>query len=630
MRVRRRLGSLGVVATAVTAAALVLAACSSSSTTSPSGTPTGGTKVTGGTATWAEPPGSPPNYIFPVMPIKYASVDNISQFQYMLFRPLFFFGLTTSDSPVLNTQLSLAQQPTYSNNSTQAVVNLKNYSWSNGEQVTAQDVVFFMNLLHAQKSNWYAYVPGTLPDNVTNITVNSPTQLTFTFDKTYNSFWMTYNELSQITPLPKAWDIKAAGAAPGSGGCFNAAYGSADSACTDVYNFLNGQAAQLSSYATNPLWQIVDGPWKLSAFDSSGNVTMVPNGSYSGPVKPTLSQFKEVPFTTEDSEFNALIGNSLDVGYVPTTDITSATSNPSVAGPNNSRVSPHYYMNPWILFSFNYFPLNFNSTGNNGTAGSIFKQLYIRQALQSLENQPLYIRDYLKGYGVPTYGPIPLLPSNPYVTSTERNNPYPYDVAKAKSLLSSHGWKVVPGGTDTCTDAGTGSNQCGAGIPAGTQLNLHLEQSSGVNWQINTVAAEKSSWSQAGINVSVSTATFDTVLGNATPCTPGPSCTWQMEWWGGGWEYSPDQYPTGDVLLATGAGSNSGSYSDPQTDSLIKQTYTSNVSLAQYENYVAQQVPWIWQPNADYELTEIHNNLRGVTPQNPFANLLPENWYFVK
>jgi len=615
---------------AVTAAALILAACSSSSTTSPSGTPTGGTKVQGGTAAWAEPPGSPPNYIFPVMPIKYASVDNISQFQYLMFRPLFFFGLTTSTSPVLNTQLSLAQQPTYSNNNTQAVVNLKNYSWSNGEQVTAQDVVFFMNLLHAQKSNWYAYVPGTLPDNVTNITVNSPTQLTFTFDKSYNSFWMTYNEFSQITPLPKAWDIKATGGAPGSGGCFDAAYGTADTACTAVYNYLNGQASQLSSYASSPLWQIVDGPWKLSAFDSSGNVTLVPNNSYSGPVKPTLSQFKEVPFTSEDSEFNALIGNSLDVGYVPTTDITASTSDPSVAGPNNNRLSSNYYMNPWILFSFNYFPLNFNSTGNNGTAGPIFHQLYIRQALQSLENQPLYIKDYLKGYGVPTYGPIPLLPSNPYITSTEKNNPYPYDVSKAKSLLSSHGWKVVPGGTDTCTNAGSGPNQCGAGIPAGTPLSLHLEQSSGVNWQINTIAAEKSSWSQAGIDVTVSTATFDTVLGNATPCTPGPSCTWQMEWWGGGWEYSPDQYPTGDVLLATGAGSNSGSYSDPQTDSLIKQSYTSNVSLAQYENYVAEQIPWIWEPNADYELTEIHSKLRGVTPQNPFANLLPENWYFVK
>jgi peptide/nickel transport system substrate-binding protein len=84
------------------------------------------------------------------------------------------------------------------------------------------------------------------------------------------------------------------------------------------------------------------------------------------------------------------------------------------------------------------------------------------------------------------------------------------------------------------------------------------------------------------------------------------------------------------VLFATGALSNSGSYSDPTADALVKQTSTSNVGLAQYENYIATQLPWIWQPNADYLLTEIRNNLRGVVPQNPFGDLLPENWYFVR
>jgi len=41
-------------------------------------------------------------------------------------------------------------------------------------------------------------------------------------------------------------------------------------------------------------------------------------------------------------------------------------------------------------------------------------------------------------------------------------------------------------------------------------------------------------------------------------------------------------------------------------------------------------LPVIWEPNADYELSEIKNNIRGVAPQNPFANLFPEYWYYVK
>ena len=35
-------------------------------------------------------------------------------------------------------------------------------------------------------------------------------------------------------------------------------------------------------------------------------------------------------------------------------------------------------------------------------------------------------------------------------------------------------------------------------------------------------------------------------------------------------------------------------------------------------------------PTADYQITEIANNLKGVTPQSPTLSLTPEYWYFVK
>ena len=37
-----------------------------------------------------------------------------------------------------------------------------------------------------------------------------------------------------------------------------------------------------------------------------------------------------------------------------------------------------------------------------------------------------------------------------------------------------------------------------------------------------------------------------------------------------------------------------------------------------------------WQPNGAYELTEVKNNLKGVTPQPATLGINPENWYFVK
>jgi len=52
------------------------------------------------TVTFAEGPGANPNYIFPYMGGAYFSVDNINQFQTMMFRPLYWFGLAGSVSVV--------------------------------------------------------------------------------------------------------------------------------------------------------------------------------------------------------------------------------------------------------------------------------------------------------------------------------------------------------------------------------------------------------------------------------------------------------------------------------------------------------------------------------------------------
>ena len=68
----------------------------------------------------------------------------------------------------------------------------------------------------------------------------------------------------------------------------------------------------------------------------------------------------------------------------------------------------------------------------------------------------------------------------------------------------------------------------------------------------------------------------------------------------------------------------------PRPTRLIAATNTTNTNLDSYQNYIAKQLPVIWEPNADYELSEVKNTLRGVAPQNPFANLFPEYWYYVK
>lgn len=634
-RSARSLAAFGALAIVV----LALAACGGSG----SGGTNGSTNTTppssaqkGGTAYFAEGSQATPNYIFPFASLSYFSVTNLSQFQMLMYRPLYWFG--QGATPNLNLSLSLAQNPVYSNGGKIVKVTMKPYKWSNGETVTAQDVVFWMNMMKVEaKANWAGYVPGTIPDDLANVVAKGNT-VTFTFKGPANSYWRTYNELSQITPMPMAWDVTSAGGPKQA--CGTATYASVTvtsgktamnpvsssaKSCAAVYNFLAGESKKLSSYASSPIWSVVDGPWKLQHFDTSGNVTMVPNPKYSGPIKPRLSKFVELPFTSDTAEFNALAAGKVDVGFLPPQDITANATLKGTCGitpgANNPRLSNYNIVagNAWQI---NYFPYNFNSTGNNGQAGKIFQQTYFRQAFQMLVNQPAYIEHVFKGYGVPTYGPVPVCPPNKFASSAETSSPFTYNPTKAVSLLKSHGWKVSPGGTSTCTNA----SKCG--VPAGTKLNFTLQYVSGSVSEDQLMQSEKSSWAQAGIHVSMTTGTFDTVLGTAVPCH-GSGCTWQFANWGGGWIFAPDYYPTGEDLFQTGALSNPGSYSDPKTDSLIKKTDFSNTPLSAYENYVAAQMPVVWQP-IGVTVSEINKKLQGVTPLSPLANLNPENWYFTK
>ncbi|HEY1626390.1 MAG TPA: ABC transporter substrate-binding protein [Streptosporangiaceae bacterium] len=600
------------------AAALVLtaAACGSSSSGGGSGSAStgnsGGTKTQGGTATYALPPNAVPNYIFPFDSSTYFSTANAQYFQYLMYRPLYWFG--NGASPTLNTNLSLAEEPKYDGD--KVTITMKDWKWSNGESITAQDVVFWIHMLQAEPDNWGASVPGGFPSNVSDVTAVSPTELTMEMNKSYNHTWFTYNELSQITPMPKAWDRTANGASD----CANSV-----SDCSAVYSYLDSQSKNGSTWASSPLWSVVDGPWKLQSFNASGNSTFVPNDKYGG-TKPTLSQFKELPFTTESAEYNVLRGggNQIDVGYMPTTDAPS-TSNPGEPGSNPVN---GYYLSPLYEWSINYFPVNENSTTGNGP---VDKQLYFRQALQYLVNQEGVIRGPLHGYGYPTVGPVGTVPATDYLSAKgKQGDPFPYNVDKAKQLLTEHGWDVKPNGVSTCQDPA----KCGDGVKKGHGLEFNLPYATGTGWIEEMVDQLQSNASLAGIKINVQGKPFNqvTAIGAGNCVVVKSSCDWDMVLWGGGWSFAPDYYPSGETLFMGGSAANSSGFEDAQNDSLINQTLTANAldPLYQWQDYLSTKLPENWLPNGVYELTEVANNLQGVLPQNSTGAINPENWYFTK
>jgi len=606
MRSRRHWGRLAGIASGIAATALVAGACSGGNGTPAPGSAPGSARA-GGVATFALGPGVVPDWIFPFIDSAHSSIDNRNQFEYLMYRPLYWFG--QDGQPVVNSSLSLADPAVFSNGNKTVTISLKSFLWSDGEAVTTTDITFWLNLLAAEKQNWAYYVPGGLPDNLTGYKIVSPTQIVLSLKSAYSPDWFTDNELSQITPLPAAWDKTSATTA---GHCATSV-----SSCPAVWQYLYSQAKQVSTYATSPLWQVVDGPWRLASYQTTGYSVFKPNPKYSGPVKPKLSEFVETPFTTESAELNVLRSGQISVGYLPVTDI----------GQKQLIQGSGYTLTPWLDAGINYFPYNFN----NPVDGPVFRQLYIRQAVQHLINQPQFISTIFQGYASPTYGPVPVEPANPFVDSYEKANPYKFSVSAARQLLTSHGWTVPSNGTATCAKPGTAASECGTGVKIGAKLDFNLLYASGTTELTQEMQAMKSTFSQVGIVLNLSQAPFDQVISSSVPCQPAQaSCGWQLDNWGGGWSYSMDHFPNGDLIFGTGAGDNFGSYSSTTADSLITQTDHVPGTLPADENYLAANLPAIFMPKADYQLTEVQNKLQGVTPQEPTFNITPEAWYFTK
>jgi peptide/nickel transport system substrate-binding protein len=582
--------------------ALVLAGCGGSSGSG------GGSQATK-KVTFALPPSSPPTSIFPLLSSAQYTNVNLNQFTKLLFLPIYWVGHGSTVLTVDSTR-SLGSMPVWASDGRSVTIKLKHWTWSNGTPVTARDVQFWQNLVTANKTDFGGYVPGAYPDNIVATKVLNSTTIRFTFNKTYNHQWVLYNELSQITPLPLAWDKTSA----------NGPTGKADlttAGAKAVYNYLEGQNKNLTTYASNPLWKVVDGPWNLKSFTTTGNAVFVPNPKYSGANKPQITQFEEVPFTSATAEIDAVrSGQGPSVGYVPLTDINQI----------GFLKSQGYQVAPWADWNMNFMAVNFN----NPTVGPIFKQLYVRQALQHVMNQPLLVKDAYSGYAWPDYGPVPPKPDNPYVSALAKQNPYPFSTSQAANLLSSHGWEMS-GGVRTCQRPGSGPTECGAGIAHGTALSLNLLFAS-ENPPLKVAMQEyQSAAGQAGIKINLSQAPILTVFGDISPCS-GAKCTWQIANYGIGWTYFPDYYPTGEDNFLTGAATNFGGYSDPQADTLIKATLQATPSsaqsaLTQYQNYLVSNLPWIWQPNYNYQISLIKNGLEGVTPQSPALIVDPTTYH---
>jgi peptide/nickel transport system substrate-binding protein len=617
-----------------------LAACSSSSNGSSGGNTTAGTvkvpggigdvplaasggKIKAGTITYALQPGASPNWILPIPPAANNSAYNAFAFEWEMWRPLYFpvNGVT----PEINQAMSIANPPVFSDGDKTVSITMKsNYKWSDGKPITANDLLFAIDFIKAgvklAPANWAIYTPGQFPDTLVSTSEPNASTLVLHLSSPVNPSWFTEDELGAgppPLPMPSFEWAKTSASGP-----VIPPSAWTPATMTKIFNFLTAQSKSISTYATNPLWQVVDGPYKLTAFNATtGAFTMVPNASYGGPHVTPMSTFQGVPFTSNVAQFNAIKAGSIDVAFVDYDDVPQL---PSVL-----RSGYNYFGEPDFGMNFG----NYNFKDTTGHFNSIISQLYVRQALAHLEDEQGWITAFMHGAGAPAYGPVPAYPQSPYLPSNAATDPYPFSISTAISILKSHGWTVVPGGTDTCTSPGTGANQCGAGIPAGTKFAFNYIYSSSPALIGDQATDFVSKAKQAGINITLSSSNFNYMIANyLDPAAPANDNKWAMEDFGGETE---DPYATTFGLFNTTGGSQVGDYSNPTADSLIQASVTGGdpAAVKTEASFLTSNQPVQFQPVPDI-IWAWKNTL---SAQNPGAweNLTqyyatPEFWYFNK
>jgi len=575
-----------------------------------------------GTITWAMQPGATPNWIFPVVPSASNSVFNNFTFFWEMWRPLYWTVFGTD--PELYPPMSIADSPVYSNNDKTITIALKSsYTWSNGQPITANDIVFYIDLIKAaikeSPADWEGYIPGHFPDNIASLTQPNATTLVMNLTQSVNPSWFTDDLLGQgpIIPIPSAvWAKESAS------GAIVPPSGWTPATMKKIFDYLITQAKSLSTYGTNPLWQVVDGPYKISAYNATtGGFTLVPNTTYGGPHVTPMSSFQGVPFTSNTAEFNAIRAKAIDVAYVDFNDVPQL---PTVLRTGYSYFGEPDFGQTWAAYNFK---------DKTGDFNNIIGQLYIRQALAHLVDQQGWITAFMHGAGAPAYGPIPAFPQSPYLPANAATNPYPFSVSTAVSILKAHGWTVNPGGTDTCSSPGTGPSNCGAGIPAGTKFAFNYIYSASpalIGYQATDFVSKAK---QAGITITLQSSNFNYIIANyLDPSAPANINKWAMEDFGG---FTDVPYATQFGLFNTTGPSQVGDYSNPTADALINASIAGGdpAAVKNEASFLTSNQPMQFQPNPDV-IWAWENNLSAVNPQ-AWENLTqyyatPEFWYFNK
>jgi len=436
---------------------------------------------------------------------------------------------------------SVASSVTSPDNGTTYIVTLRPWHWSDGVPVTSADVKYALDLINQLGDTWVGLGSGGMPGIIKSFTIIDDTHFKIILTHQANETWFIYNGLSDLIPLP-------------------------------VHSWGRYSLDQIWQAQSTPVFfNVVDGPLKLESMTIGQAAAFVPNPAYDGP----KMHFSHLIFQFLDRNGADLEG--YEAGELDMINMGTITFKAEQNLPNTYKV----LLQPPL----SYYEVELNL---RNPKSAFFQDVKVRQAMQDSMDQPSMIYLVWRGQGVPIYGPVPPLPAI-YSSPEMKAGTYPvgYNIAKARALLLSDGYKPGPDGIM---------------VKNGVRLSFDYMLTSGGERYAEYF---QQAFSKIGIEMKVHVIDFNqmlAIMGNSPD-----------KWEAGYLAEDLSPYPSGEGTFETGAFQNFGGYSDPTMDKLINESVNNQgmQGLYAYEDYAISQQPVIFAAGDRITLL-VNNRLHGA------------------
>ncbi|MDX5936333.1 peptide ABC transporter substrate-binding protein [Acidithiobacillus thiooxidans] len=380
-----------------------------------------------------------PGEVNSLLPVVNNNSLSDGQIYTLMFRPLLWVGTNIK----INWKKSIAKSIHISKNRKVFTIYLKQWQWSDGRPVTAEDALACLDLLQRLGLRNQNRGIGGMPENIKKIIKINSRSFKLILKHPVNPKLFELNGLSQIIPIPN-WAWK------------------------------RYSVDELITHQDDPnMVAIVDGPYKLVHFSIGRKICFIRNANYSG-TRPNLVHICFKMYSSDSGAFWALRRGVIQAGNLPhyLYDARSMVKNLKSCVTNGG-------------YGINYIALNFTNPKVN-----FLKNVKIRQALALAINQEQIIKIAYHGLGVPSFNPVPTMPDtylSPYMKQLSMHPMMAYDPLKAKHLLIKAGCHYKAQ-NDILTYHGK-------------QIKLTMLVPSGSETSIMIAELVKYYWSKIGVNI---------------------------------------------------------------------------------------------------------------------------------